>query len=185
MGTKNEDNNKVSQNKSSTSSAQNINNNSKCSPECMCINEENKTLRAQLSEFSQRMQRSEAMLSKTDNTQAGTQSVRVGYQPASSILSPSRIPTPSSDPGPILAASGQATMITLKSIYAMMQRMLCEMDQLNIEVKESTIVSENLERRMRKVKFGSRKRVGDESSSPRIKAARRINNMGDVSDAAA
>ncbi|KAH7953059.1 hypothetical protein HPB49_004208 [Dermacentor silvarum] len=42
---------------------------------------------------------------------------------------------------------------------------------------------EDLERRIRTVEFGSRKRVDDESSNPRINAYRRINNMGDVSDA--
>lgn len=131
------------------------------------------------------MQRLEAVLSKTDNTQTGKQSGGMGYQPAISIPPPLITPTPSSLPGPdsAAAAADQTTAVTLESIHATMHQMLYEMGQLSNKVKENTLSSEDLARRIRKVEFGSRKRVDDESSNPRIKAYRRINNTGDVSDA--
>ncbi|KAH7966261.1 hypothetical protein HPB49_014910 [Dermacentor silvarum] len=79
--------------------------------------------------------------------------------------------------------SGQSSVVTLESIYATMQQMLYQMGELNNKVKENTLSSEDLERRIRKVEFGSRKRVNDENNSTPIKAYRRINNTGDVSDA--
>ncbi|KAH7941871.1 hypothetical protein HPB49_018201 [Dermacentor silvarum] len=80
------------------------------------------------------------------------------------------------------AAAGQSSVVTLESIYATMQQMLYQIGELKNKVKENTLSSEDLEIRIRKVEFASRKRVDDENNNTRIKAYRRINNTGDVSD---
>ncbi|KAH7986423.1 hypothetical protein HPB49_025971 [Dermacentor silvarum] len=124
------------------------------------------------------------MLSKTNyNTQAGPQSGTIGYQPAISSPPHSRTTTPSSLPGAVSAAAGQSSVVTLESIHDTMQQMLYQMGELNNKVKENTLSNEDLERRIRKVEFGSRKRVDDENNNTRVKAYRRINNTGDCSDA--
>ncbi|KAH7980147.1 hypothetical protein HPB49_013435 [Dermacentor silvarum] len=79
-------------------------------------------------------------------------------------------------------AAGLSSVVTLESIYATMQQMFYQMGEFNNKVKENTLSNEDLERRIRKVEFGSRKRVDDENNT-RVKAYRRINNTGDVSDA--
>ncbi|KAH7967347.1 hypothetical protein HPB49_024217 [Dermacentor silvarum] len=114
---------------------------------------------------------------------AGPQSATIGYQPAISSPPHSRTTTPSSLPGAVSAAAGQSSVVTIESIYATMRQMLYQMGELNNKVKENTLSSEDLERRIRKVEFGSRKWVEDENNNTRIKAYRRINNTGDFSDA--